>query len=97
MPEDNFSVSSERSLRTADTTHESGMGITTYGCAACPTTVFKTATGFPGMKIVFLGTLEGEDSIETYGKPEAELWVKYRVPWLPALDSAMQFDEFPLQ
>lgn len=73
------------------------MGITFYGCDSCPSLLYKTADGFPGAVIVFAGTLDGDESIETEGKPTGELWTKYRVPWLSALEGCAQFEEFPPQ
>lgn len=66
-----------------------------YGCDSCPSTLYKTGDGFAGMKIVLGGTLDGNDGIAKEGRPDAELWVKYRVPWLSPLDGCQQFEEFP--
>lgn len=66
-----------------------------YGCDSCPSTLYKTAEGFDGFKIVLAGTLNSVDSLATEGKPDAELWVKYRVPWLAPLPGCQQFEGFP--
>lgn len=66
-----------------------------HGCDTCPSTIYKTAAGFAGFKIVFAGTLDGSEDVGTEGKPQQEIWVKYRVPWLSALEGCEQFEEFP--
>ena len=77
-------------------THESGMTVTPYSCDKCYCTIYKKASGFPGQVVVFAGTLDGEDSLlENEAKPDAELWIKYRVAWQPALEGAMQCEGFP--
>lgn len=97
-----FTMVPEESLKTnidppkiTHGTHEVGMPMHFHGCDNCPATLYKTADGFPGTKIVFSGTLDGKENIETEGKPQMELWVKYRVPWLSEIEGCMQFDEFP--
>lgn len=77
-----------------EATHEVGMKLQFYGCDNCPTTIYKKADGMAGFKIVFAGTLDGKDAIETEGKPEAGIWVKYRAPWLSPIAGCEQFEEF---
>ncbi len=75
------------------TTHEVGLKLTLSFCERCGTTCFKTADNMEGVVIVLAGTLDGEGLEQA--KPEAELWNKHRVSWLPELKSAMQMDGFP--
>ena len=70
------------------TTHEVGLKLTLSFCERCGTTCFKTTDNMEGA-----GTLDGEGLEQA--KPEAELWNKHRVSWLPELKSAMQMDGFP--
>ncbi|KAK5196137.1 hypothetical protein LTR47_010408 [Exophiala xenobiotica] len=97
-------------LRQTSTVHETGMGITFFGCAKCPSTLYKKAPdGFPGVLVVFAGCLDGsgegegegegelssaKGGAEELGDPEAELWVKYRLPWVKELKGAKQCQEF---
>ncbi|KAK5074614.1 hypothetical protein LTR70_010120 [Exophiala xenobiotica] len=94
MPEDSLKTNANPPLVT-NAAHQVGMKMQFHGCDSCPSTLYKTAAGFPGVKIVFAGTLDGKDDIATEGKPGGELWVKYRVPWLKPLEGCQQFEEFP--
>lgn len=81
--------------------------MTFYGCAKCPTTLYKRAPGgFPGVLIVFAGALDGAAGggsgelrgqgglEEGLGSPQVELWVKYRLPWLQEVKGAKQCQAF---
>ena len=78
-----------------DIDHETGMGLHVYSCPACGNSVGKTADGFPGIFIVWAGTLDGDE--EEWAKtvePQAELWVKYRADWVGEIQGAKQCQEF---
>lgn len=89
-------------MRQTSTVHETGMGINFFGCAKCPSTLYKKAPdGFPGVLVVFAGCLDGGEGdlrakggAEELGDPEAELWVKHRLPWVTELKGAKQCQEF---
>ncbi|KIW15735.1 hypothetical protein PV08_05785 [Exophiala spinifera] len=89
-------------LRESSTIHETGVKINFFGCAKCPSIIYKTAPeGFPGVIIMFAGSLDGDEGdlrakggAEGLGSPEAELWVKYRLPWVKELDGAKQCQQF---
>ena len=51
------------------------------------------AEAFKGLKIVFGGTLDGQQALDEV-KPAGELWVKYRASWLTALEGAGQMQGF---
>lgn len=100
-PKADFKCTSKTSTppRTTQGTHETGLAMTFYSCSKCPSTLFKEAkAGFPGVLIVFAGTLDadadGRDGLEALGAPQAELWVKYRLPWLREVEGAKQCQEF---
>lgn len=66
-------------------------------CGDCGSALYKTAAAeeFKGLRIVMAGTLDGVGEgggVET--KPDGELWVKYRVPWLQEIKGAQQFQGF---
>lgn len=48
---------------------------------------------FKGLLVVQAGTLGGEDELEE-AAPQAELYVKDRVKWLPALGRVGQMQKF---
>jgi hypothetical protein len=73
--------------------HESGMELTINFCPNCGCMIYKTHELFPGKVVVFAGTLDDPDGLEN-SKPEAELFSKRRVRWLPGLSWAEQKEEF---
>ena len=77
-------------------THETGMKFDFYGCESCPSTLYKSADGYPGVLFVFLGNLD-EDQEGVAGKPTVEMFTKYRVEWLNQLEDSAQFEAFPTQ
>ncbi|ETN46932.1 uncharacterized protein HMPREF1541_01121 [Cyphellophora europaea CBS 101466] len=99
VPDANFSTSSESSpqYKTYTVTHETGIPLTYSFCANCATVCWKTAgAGWPDHHIIFAGTLDGEGTLEKL-KPDAEFWIKYRVPWVKDLGDTgvMQCQGFP--
>lgn len=99
VPDSNFSTSSTSApqYRTFTAKHEAGIELTYSFCADCATICWKTAeTGWPGHHIIFTGTLNDPGVTEAL-KPDAEFWIKYRVPWLKDLGDAgvLQCQGFP--
>ncbi|KIW44609.1 uncharacterized protein PV06_03065 [Exophiala oligosperma] len=101
----NFKLQSKTNtpLHESSTVHEIGVKIKFFGCAKCPSMIYKTAPeGFPGVIIMFAGSLDGEEGgdlrakggAESLGSPQSELWVKYRLPWLKEVDGAKQCQQF---
>jgi hypothetical protein len=70
-------------------------------CVDCGSLLCKEPQGEAnqGATIVFAGTLDEADGnaqalvLETM-KPQAELWIKYRVSWVNPIEGAAQFQEF---
>ena len=59
-------------------------------CGTCGVHCWKTAAGWPGVKLIFAGTLDGEHDLEE-AKPDVELWTSHRVKWVgPAVPPAGQ-------
>jgi hypothetical protein len=69
------------------------MRLTIYFCDNCGGTVYKTHEKFPGMVVVLAGTLDEPDGLAK-SKPDAELYSKHRVEWLPSLSWTEQKVEF---
>jgi hypothetical protein len=66
-----------------------------FGCQKCPSTLYKTApAGFPNTLVVFAGCLDDDDDDQEAAAPQAELWVKYRLPWIEPIPGAKQCREF---
>lgn len=76
-------------------THESGMHMTLHFCETCGCPLYKTADRpeFEGDVIILAGTLDDPRAFDD-AKPHAELYVKDRASWLPALGDAKQLQEF---
>jgi hypothetical protein len=80
-------------------TQESGLKFTTNFCGDCGGVIGKSQTGgdeFKDLVIVFAGTLDGKEGIENIGKPEAEIWVTHRAPWVKPVEGVeAQAEMFP--
>ena len=99
VPDTQFSTSSTNApqYRTYTVKHETGVPLTYSFCTDCSTVCWKTAeTDWPGHHIVFAGTLDDEGALEAV-KPDAEFWIKYRVPWVKGLEDTgvVQCQGFP--
>jgi hypothetical protein len=70
------------------------MKITLFFCPECGTAMWKEADSdaFKGLKLVQVGTLS--DTAQLEKGMDAELWIKYRVPWLAAVDGVEQKSQF---
>ncbi|KAJ5738116.1 hypothetical protein N7493_001271 [Penicillium malachiteum] len=93
--EANFSLISG-TLKQCTAKHENGMVLTLHFCENCGTTIYKTASLdiFAGVIVLLAGTVDGGQGVEK-AKPKSELWIKYRVDWLPSLEGVTQVQEFP--
>jgi hypothetical protein len=96
IAEGNFKIISETQPKNSYTDlHESGIKITPQTCPECGCAVAKKGTGpFEGTVIVQCGTLDDKNGLTILAKPDAELWVKHRVPWLAPLEGTQQCQEF---
>ncbi|CAI7656770.1 unnamed protein product [Penicillium pancosmium] len=94
IPENEFSVTTG-SEKTNTQTHETGMKLTLHFCGDCGGTIYKTADNeaFAGMAVVQVGTIDHPNLLQE-AKPAVELFTKYRAPWIPKLDGAVQKAEF---
>jgi hypothetical protein len=92
VPEDKIRVTGGSTKQYTET-HENGKKLTVNFCGECGCTIYKTHESFPGSVIILAGTLDDPEGLEM-SKPEAELFAKHRVSWLPGLDGAKQKPEF---
>ncbi len=94
IPGSNFTVT-KGTPKTVKTVHENGMNITLFFCSECGTTLWKEADAedFKDWKLVQVGTLSDAAAQLAKGM-DVELWVKYRVPWLQAIDGVEQKSQF---
>lgn len=68
----------------------SGNNMTNHFCSKCGTLMYRVGTGFPGMKILRIGTVDDFSLHETKLKPRVEQFVKDRVAWLHGAEGVDQ-------
>ena len=64
-------------------------------CGDCGSHISKVALTdeYRGTTIIHAGTLDDKTALDKLA-PGAELWVKYRVPWMSPVAEAAQMQEF---
>ncbi|RAH43928.1 GFA family protein [Aspergillus brunneoviolaceus CBS 621.78] len=68
----------------------SGNNMTNFFCSVCGTLMYRVSTGFPGMSILRIGTIDDFALHENQLKPRIEQFVKDRVGWLRAAEGVNQ-------
>ena len=63
-------------------TIESGETMENSFCSVCGTLMYRRSTGFPGMSVMRIGTVDDFNLHETKLKPRVEQFCKDRVSWL---------------
>lgn len=63
-------------------------------CSTCGTLMYRVGTGFPGMRILRIGTVDDFNLAETKLKPRIEQFVKDRVAWLSGAEGVQQVDGY---
>lgn len=71
----------------------SGNIMTNHFCSTCGTLMYRVSSGFPGMSILRIGTVDDFHLHETKLKPRVEQFVKDRVGWLCATEGVKQIRE----
>ncbi|KAJ0425163.1 Mss4-like protein [Aspergillus carlsbadensis] len=70
------------SVYSQSTTIATGNTMTNYFCATCGSLMYRCGTGFPGMSILRIGTVDDFALHERELKPRIEQFVKDRVGWV---------------
>ncbi|KAJ7208499.1 Mss4-like protein [Mycena pura] len=70
----------------------SGNTMTNHFCSTCGTLMYRVSSGFPGMSILRIGTVDDFHLHETKLKPQREQFVERRVEWLHPLDGVKQVE-----
>lgn len=73
-------------------TIEAGNTMTDYFCQTCGTLMYRISSGFPGLSITRIGTVDDFNLHETKLKPRLEQFTKDRVSWLRPLEGVKQFE-----
>jgi len=69
-------------------TIRSGNTMTNHFCSNCGTLMYRVSSGFPGMKIPRIGTIDDYDLQETNFKPRVEIFTESRAKWLLGVQGA---------
>lgn len=64
--------------------------MTNHFCSTCGTLLYRVSSGFPGMSITRIGTIDDFTLQETKLKPRVEQFVDCRVAWLKGADGVKQ-------
>ncbi|PYH85769.1 hypothetical protein BO82DRAFT_350587 [Aspergillus uvarum CBS 121591] len=67
-----------------------GNNMTNFFCSICGSLMYRVGTGFPGMSILRIGTVDDFNLHEGKLKPRIEQFVKDRVGWLGAAEGVNQ-------
>ncbi|KAJ6516503.1 Mss4-like protein [Mycena sanguinolenta] len=68
----------------------SGNTMTDYFCSTCGTLMYRVSSGFPGMSVLRLGTVDDFHLHETKLKPRVEQFTERRVAWLHGAEGVKQ-------
>ena len=56
--------------------------MTNYFCSVCGTLLYRVSSGYPGLKIPRIGTVDDVSLHETKLKPTIEQWRKRKAAWV---------------
>lgn len=68
--------------------------MTNYFCKTCGTLMYRVGSGFPGLSLLRLGTIDDFNLHETKLKPRVEQFVKDRVSWLSGAEGVPQVEGY---
>jgi hypothetical protein len=75
----------------------SGNTMTNHFCSICGSLMYRVSSGYPGLLITRIGTIDDTELMATKVKPRLEQYTKDRVPWLSPAEGVRQFaDAGPL-
>lgn len=73
-------------------TIESGNEMANYFCSVCGSLMYRISSGYPGLLITRIGTVDDFNLHETSLKPRLEQFTKDRVCWLAGAEGVAQFE-----
>jgi len=68
----------------------SGNTIYNHSCGQCGSLLYRTSTGYPGTIVIKAGWIDSEEDPSAKYIPDIEIFTRSRVPWIPALEGALQ-------
>ncbi|KZV79536.1 hypothetical protein EXIGLDRAFT_846436, partial [Exidia glandulosa HHB12029] len=66
----------------------SGNSMTNHFCGTCGSLMYRTGSGFPGMSIMRIGTVDDFSLHDTKLRPQVEQFTKTRVSWFTGVEGA---------
>ncbi|KAK4629425.1 hypothetical protein CLAFUW4_08151 [Fulvia fulva] len=75
-------------------TTTTGNTMENHFCSVCGTVMYRIGSGFPGMLIGRVATVDDFELMESVLKPEVEEYVENRVGWLKGVEGARQVEGF---
>lgn len=84
-------------LKTFGQTHtiQSGARMTNHFCDTCGSLMYRVSSGYPGLSILRLGTVDDFGLAETKLKPQFELFVETQACWLNPVEGVRQLERMP--
>lgn len=73
-----------------------GNFMTNYFCSTCGTLMYRVSSGYPGVSIMRIGTVDDFNLHETKLKPSVEQFTSCRVSWLQGAEGVKQVKESAL-
>jgi hypothetical protein len=68
--------------------------MTNHFCSTCGTLLYRIGTGFPGMAIMRIGTVDDFNLMETKLRPRVEQFTNDRVNWLHPAEGIKQVEGY---
>ena len=78
-------------LKTYTKSVETGNAMTSYFCPDCGSTLYRKTSHSENVVAVMIGGIDGLRAIEE-GKPQVEIFTKYRPAWILAVQGAEQVE-----
>jgi hypothetical protein len=70
----------------------SGNSMENNFCSVCGTLMYRVSSGYPGLLITRIGTIDDFDLMESKLKPRLEQFTKNRVSWFKGAEGVAQFE-----
>jgi hypothetical protein len=67
--------------------------MTNFFCKVCGTLMYRRSSGFPGLSLPRVGTVDDLSLHDTKLKPRVEVWCQSRVGWLDGVEGVKQSDD----
>jgi hypothetical protein len=67
--------------------------MTNFFCKVCGTLMYRRSSGFPGLSLPRVGTVDDLTLHDTKLKPRVEVWCQSRVGWLDSVEGVKRSDD----